>query len=238
LDDPDGAPSLSEERRANVEELLSAAHQFDLVNPDAGVDQFLAESILATDLDAWDSSRQAVSLMTLHAAKGLEFPVVFIVAVEHGILPHQRSRKEAGDVEEERRLLFVGMTRAKEELYLSHVTSREFRGAAIRAIPSEFLMELPAPTATGEARLPKPQSRPALGLICTAAELAGIPAANPRADGLREGMLVRHPSYGLGRVKSLTGYGEKLKATIQFTTGSTKTFMVQESELQPVKARS
>jgi DNA helicase-2/ATP-dependent DNA helicase PcrA len=238
-DDADAAFGITDERRANVEELLSAAHQFDLVNPDAGVDQFLAESILATDLDAWDSSRQAVSLMTLHAAKGLEFPVVFIVAVEHGILPHERSRREAGDVEEERRLMFVGMTRAKEELYLSHVTSREFRGTAVRAIPSQFLMELaPAESADRDARPPKPPSRPASGLIRTAADLAGIPAAKPRAEGLREGMLVCHPNYGLGRITSLAGYGDKLKATIKFTTGSTKTFMVKESGLQPVKSRS
>jgi DNA helicase-2/ATP-dependent DNA helicase PcrA len=231
-------PQTADERRANVEELVSAAHQFDLVNPEAGVGQFLAESVLATDLDAWDSSRQAVALMTLHAAKGLEFPAVFIVAVEHGILPHQRSAREVGNVEEERRLLFVGMTRAKEELHLSHVASREFRGTRVSAIPSEFLLEMaPAESPLRDARPARPANPPALGVIRTGAELAGLSSATPRLDGFREGILVCHPTFGLGRITSITGFGEKLKATIKFTTGSTKTFSVKESGLQLVKSR-
>src|SRR3977135_3636843 len=82
--------------------------------------------------------------MTLHAAKGLEFPVIYLVAMEQGILPHERSLAKDDDVEEERRLAFVGMTRAKEELYLSHARLREFRGQTLYAIPSTFLDELPA----------------------------------------------------------------------------------------------
>src|SRR5207245_4840351 len=83
------------------------------------------------------------TLMTLHASKGLEFPVVFIIAVEEGLLPHERSRENAEMVEEERRLAFVGMTRAKEELELSMATYREFRGQRRMSVPSKFLMELP-----------------------------------------------------------------------------------------------
>jgi DNA helicase-2/ATP-dependent DNA helicase PcrA len=237
LDDVDLLPD-TDERRANVEELISAAHQFDAMNPGAGLDQFLSESILATDLDEWDPSR-AVSLMTLHAAKGLEFPVVFITAVEHGILPHQRAIKEHGEVEEERRLMFVGMTRAKEELYLSHVTSREFRGLTNRAIPSQFLMELPAAEPSVERfKPPKALNRTANGLIVTGAELAGSACPKPDASGFREGMLVRHPNFGLGRITSVSGYGEKTKATIKFTTGATRSFVVSKSPLQPVKSTS
>jgi DNA helicase-2/ATP-dependent DNA helicase PcrA len=232
----DSVPDITDERRANVEELISAAHQFDVINPGAGLEQFLSESVLATDLDDWDASRQAVSLMTLHAAKGLEFPVVFITAVEHGILPHQRSSKDDDGMEEERRLLFVGMTRAMQELYLSHVATREFRGTRNHAIPSQFLMEIPITAPPAPAIKPaKSAQRVANGLV-TGAELAGLPT-KASTTGFRQGMLVRHPMFGLGRITELSGSGEKLKATIKFTAGSTRSFVVTKSLLQPVMER-
>jgi DNA helicase-2/ATP-dependent DNA helicase PcrA len=191
--------------------------------------------VLTTDLDDWETGRQAVSLMTLHAAKGLEFPAVFVVAVEQGILPHQRAKKDDNDFEEERRLLFVGMTRAKEELYLSHVTSREFRGRTERAIPSPFLLELPARPI---AAAPDRRTLSSRGLILTAAEFAG--ESNVQATGpgdFQQGMLVRHPEFGLGRIAELSGYGEKRKAIIKFTAGATRTFMLSQAKLHPVKAK-
>ena len=94
-------------------------------------------------MDGWDEKQDCVSVMTLHAAKGLEFPVVYMMAMEQGILPHERSLGRDDEVEEERRLAFVGMTRAKEELYLSHARMREFRGQTLYAVPSMFLDELP-----------------------------------------------------------------------------------------------
>src|SRR6185369_3233452 len=105
--------------------------------------QFLEESALVSDTDAWETETDRVTLMTLHAAKGLEFPVVFIVACEQGLLPHERSRNDDEKLEEERRLLFVGITRAEEELQLSHADYRMFRGIASPTIASPFLMELP-----------------------------------------------------------------------------------------------
>src|SRR6185436_12647854 len=100
---------------------------------------------LASDVDGWDEQQDCVSVMTLHAAKGLEFPVVYMVAVEQGLLPHERSLRDKNEeeLEEERRLAFVGMTRAKEELYLSQSRIRMFRGQEIHTIPSMFLEELP-----------------------------------------------------------------------------------------------
>ena len=95
------------------------------------------------ETDDWQEDDDRATLMTLHASKGLEFPVVFIVALEEGLLPHERSRQSDEMIEEERRLLFVGMTRAREELHLSHATYREFRGQRRRTVPSQFLMELP-----------------------------------------------------------------------------------------------
>lgn len=133
-----------QERLANVEELLTAAREFDETNP--GPDQlesFLEQACLVNDTDAWEVDDDRVTLMTMHAAKGLEFPVVFVIAVEEGLLPHERSKEDGAALEEERRLLFVAITRAREELQLSLARQREFRGQSRYVIPSQFLMELP-----------------------------------------------------------------------------------------------
>jgi DNA helicase II / ATP-dependent DNA helicase PcrA len=133
------------QRLANVEELVSDASEFDETHPDdlGGLEAFLEQASLVADVDRWDAEPDRVTLMTLHAAKGLEFPVVFIVALEDGILPHERSREHDEQLEEERRLLFVGMTRAEEELHLSAVRLRSQFGSDRAAAPSGFLMELP-----------------------------------------------------------------------------------------------
>jgi DNA helicase-2/ATP-dependent DNA helicase PcrA len=133
-----------EERLANIEELLTAAREFDEVNPgDGALEGFLEQASLVNETDAWEVDDDRATLMTLHAAKGLEFPVVFIVAVEDGLLPHERSRDWLDQTEEERRLFFVGITRAQEELYLSLAKYRSFRGQSRLTIPSRFLTELP-----------------------------------------------------------------------------------------------
>lgn len=132
------------ERLANIEELLTAAREFDIRNPtDGGLEKYLEQASLISDTDAFEGDRDQVTLMTMHAAKGLEFPVVFIVACEQGILPHERSLREEDKMEEERRLLFVGLTRAEQELQLSYAHYRMFRGTNAPTIPSSFLMELP-----------------------------------------------------------------------------------------------
>jgi DNA helicase-2/ATP-dependent DNA helicase PcrA len=132
-----------QERLANIEEFITAAQQFTKEDSSATLADFLENITLSSDVDSWDEDQDCVSIMTLHAAKGLEFPVVFMIAVEEGLLPHERSRENNDDIEEERRLAFVGMTRAKEELYLSHSGLREFRGMARYAIASQFLDQLP-----------------------------------------------------------------------------------------------
>lgn len=131
-------------RLANIEELLTDARQFDEQNPGGGrLEEYLERSWLVNDTDDWDSQTEKATLMTLHAAKGLEFPVVFIVAVEDGVLPHERVGQHPDELEEERRLAFVGITRAKEELQLSYAVTRDYRGVRRRTIPSSFLMEIP-----------------------------------------------------------------------------------------------
>ena len=132
------------QRLANVDELLTDASEFDAQNPDdAPLEAFLEQAALVSDTDEWEVETDKVSLMTLHAAKGLEFPCVFIVAVEQRILPHERSKEDPDQLEEERRLLFVGITRAEEELQISNAAYRFIRGNQELAIPSPFLMELP-----------------------------------------------------------------------------------------------
>src|SRR6266849_6000223 len=139
----DSADEDDLERLANIEEFITAAHQFAAEDSSATLVDFLESITLSSDVDTWDEEEDKVSIMTLHAAKGLEFPVVFMAAVEEGLLPHERSREDAEELEEERRLAFVGMTRAKEELYLCHAGLREFRGMARYAIASQFLSQLP-----------------------------------------------------------------------------------------------
>jgi DNA helicase-2/ATP-dependent DNA helicase PcrA len=133
-----------QQRLANIEELLTVARDFDERKGEAGqLEAFLEETSLVNDTDAWETDSDRVTLMTLHASKGLEFPVVYLTAVEEGILPHERSREHPEQLEEERRLMFVGITRAQQELQLSTARYRDFRGQRKLTIPSSFLMELP-----------------------------------------------------------------------------------------------
>ena len=139
-----------QDRLANVEELLTAARQYDESRPqdaDAGdaLGGFLETTALASDTDAWDTNTDRVALMTLHAAKGLEFPVVYLVAMEDGILPHERSLDRPEDLEEERRLVFVGITRGREEVHTSAARMRDYRGTRRVSAPSLFLTEITGP---------------------------------------------------------------------------------------------
>jgi DNA helicase-2/ATP-dependent DNA helicase PcrA len=133
-----------QQRLANIEELLTVAREFDERNHGPRpLEEFLEETSLTGDTDDWQRETDRVTLMTLHASKGLEFPVVFLMAVEQGLLPHERSRNNPAQIEEERRLMFVGITRAQEELQISYAAYRDFRGQKSPTIPSPFLMELP-----------------------------------------------------------------------------------------------
>jgi DNA helicase-2/ATP-dependent DNA helicase PcrA len=149
----------AEQRLANIQELLSEVREFDAdfaaiqaedaqdaLWPDAAVDRlgkFLEQIALVSDVDSWDSDDDRVSLMTLHAAKGLEFPIIYLVALEEGVLPHERSLFNKKQLEEERRLLFVGLTRAKEEVRLSRTRFREYRGSFSPSTSSRFIFEFP-----------------------------------------------------------------------------------------------
>ena len=248
-----------QQRLANIEELLTVAREFDERDPgQRHLEEFLEETSLVGETDDWESADDRVTLMTLHASKGLEFPVVYLVAVEDGLLPHERSRDRNDQLEEERRLMFVGITRAQQELQISRAGYRDFRGQRKLTIPSRFLMELPrgemevedlraaapswaapsyeAPVYPSAARPATPRTAPGVHLT-TAAELANRAPLPPTApDEFHQGMLVRHPQYGLGRVVALSGSGSGRKATVHFASrAGQKKFVIAKSPLRPVK---
>lgn len=235
------------DRRENVEELMSAAREFDREHPGAGVIEFLEEVSLASAVDRWQEDAGAVTLMTLHAAKGLEFPVVFIIGLEQGILPHARSSESASEIEEERRLLFVGITRAERELQLSRCRVREFRGQRTATIPSSFLAELPEgpieehdlsgwgrsgqPRTTRRTPPPPPSG---FGNLTTAAALGGPSRAEPPLDlnQLRPGLRVLHPVHGLGRIVAIDGAGPNRTGRIAFAVSGVHTFVLAKTPLK------
>jgi DNA helicase-2/ATP-dependent DNA helicase PcrA len=227
---------------ANVEELITAARQFAAEDSSQTIGDFLEQITLASDVDGWDEQQDCVSVMTLHAAKGLEFPVVYMLAVEQGLLPHERSlSNDQDDLEEERRLCFVGMTRAKQELYLCHAQLRDFRGQARYAVASMFLEELPHDTVeTLDLTHHSGGSRSAdywRGGSAAAAEGwddAGYPppqSAKPDENGYAVGGIVEHGMYGRGKILNLSGHGVLRRIKIRFPKHGEKTFVVNKVTL-------
>ena len=251
----DSTDSEDQDRLANIEELITAARQFAAEDSRRTVGDFLENVTLASDVDGWDEAQDCVSVMTLHASKGLEFPVVHVCAVEQGILPHERSLGRDEEVEEERRLAFVGMTRGKEELYLCHARLREFRGNTLYAVPSMFLDELPADAVQHVDLSAAAARRHARGHGATggggsaAAEQgwndagirskpAPIPPASTGSGGgggpYEEGMLIRHATYGSGRIVEVSGYGSLKKIKIRFQTAGERSFIADKVKLEIV----
>jgi len=249
----DSGDHEDQERLANIEELITAAREFAREDSSRTVGDFLENITLASDVDGWDERQDSVSVMTLHAAKGLEFPVVFVTAVEQGLLPHERSLGRPEEVEEERRLAFVGMTRAKEELYLSHARIRDFRGNSLYAVPSMFLEELPDQgTHTLDLSASAGGTQQAMdawrggsaaaeqGWTDAGVRTKPLPIPPPKAergDGTwAEGMLVRHETYGQGRIIEITGNGALRKIKIRFDTKGTRSFIADKVKLESVRA--
>lgn len=183
-----------ESRVENVKELISVARGYE----DTGLDGFLEEVSLVSDLDTADLNGNAVTLMTLHAAKGLEFPVVFMVGLEETIFPHSRALYDQSEMEEERRLMYVGMTRAKEELYLLYASSRVLYGGVQHNPPSRFLSEIDAVT-TSEL--------PAFSSTSNFTPSAGTDSSSePKyIEELSEGDGVEHQVFGVGTVMEVSG---------------------------------
>ena len=251
-----------QERLANIEELVTAAREFDELHPGdiGGLDEFLEQTALVSDIDEWEEEVDKVTLMTLHASKGLEFPSVFIVAVEEGLIPHERSMHTPDDLEEERRLLFVGVTRAEEDLQLSLAQYRDFRGRRSPTVPSSFLVELPreemaysepsyyAAASHDDIHAPDPwddtidydassvEELQEHEAFTTGAELEAESQSSPRFPPhlFRQGMTVDHPDYGSGTITAITGKGKKRTATVNFfSDGIERSYYLAFSPLTP-----
>jgi DNA helicase-2/ATP-dependent DNA helicase PcrA len=237
------------ERLANIEELVTAAHQFHAEDNSRTIADFLENITLASDVDGWDDKQDCVAVMTLHAAKGLEFPVVYMMANEQGILPHERSLYKNEELEEERRLAFVGITRAKEELYLTHARLREFRGQTLYTVPSMFLEELPregieeidlssnATRKSGAAHRLRESAATAskgwydTGFAQTSTKTSTETAVSDTPRGYEVGMLVHHDAYGVGRITNASGQGALRKLKIRFLTHGERTFLAAKAKL-------
>lgn len=256
----DSGDPEDQQRLANVEELVTAAQQFYAEDNSRTISDFLENITLASDVDAWDEKQDCVSVMTLHAAKGLEFPVVYLMAVEQGILPHERSLNNDAEYEEERRLAFVGITRAEEEAYLSYARMREFRGQTIYTIPSDFLQELPEGDCEaidlsssggnyrGAADSYREQTTPAsegwydTGFAKTSTagrsrEAIKATVAMDEPAGYAVGVLVHHDAYGVGRITDVSGHGALRKLKIRFSTGE-RSFLAAKAKLAVVQKGS
>ena len=217
----DGTPQ-GEARMENLNELRGLAESFDDREPDQGLEDFLAEVALVSDVDAYDENGEGVTLITLHMVKGLEFPVVFMVGMEEGLLPHQRALDEreqnpsavgaATEMAEERRLCYVGMTRAKDRLYLSCAFRRHLYGRSQPAFPSRFLTEIPQ-SMLSAPRGKAPVAPPRQGYRERYQELQvqAAPAAPP-VQRFASGDRVSHPAFGSGTVvkSTLTRTDEEL----------------------------
>lgn len=212
----DGSIS-AEDRIENVQELLGVAKTYQ--NYD--LETFLTEVALVSDIDTHNSSSQTVSLMTLHSAKGLEFDVVFMVGMEEGVFPHSRSMFEPEELEEERRLCYVGMTRAKQQLYLIHASARLLYGNTQHNLPSRFIANIP------EEHLANPES--------VTGSLEGImnhgineePFDNFAKIDIQPGDWVRHPSFGEGKILAI----DDMEATVEFKTTGIKELNLQYAPL-------
>ncbi|BAC10010.1 DNA helicase PcrA [Thermosynechococcus vestitus] len=196
------------ERLQNLMELVNAAQQFSEDNEGASLSDFLNSSALASDLDTLQEGEGVVSLMTLHAAKGLEFPVVFLVGMEQGLFPNFRSLNDPMALEEERRLCYVGITRAQERLFLTFAQSRRLYGGREDTMPSQFLTELPPELLTGNV-----QRRPPRTAVTTVSPSRLSKAA---ASPWRVGDRILHPVYGEGEITHVFDTGPKLSLAIRF----------------------
>jgi len=219
-----------EDAIGNVQELINAAAEYDRQHADGSgsLEDWLQQIALVSDVDAMDPERGAVTLMTLHAAKGLEFDAVFVIGVEEGLLPHERSQKARGGIEEERRLCFVGMTRARRELILTSARWRALFGRESRTSRSIFLTELPRDEIIW-------QSADEEGVIGEeAAAEEEIPASAVDFMAWRRGQLVRHPSFGIGRLLWIRPSRKQTRAGVHFASYGEKTLVLEYANLEPV----
>ncbi|HZA19293.1 MAG TPA: 3'-5' exonuclease, partial [Actinomycetota bacterium] len=210
----------AESRKENLRELVGVGAEFEARFPGAALPEFLEQVALVTEQDQYDESASSVSLMTMHNAKGLEFEVVFLVGMEDGVFPHYRSMTDTAELEEERRLAYVGITRARQRLYLTHAWSRSLFGASSYNPPSRFLSEIPAELIEeieGER-----------------AESAIQAAATPLPE-VSAGDTVMHDRFGEGVVLSVSGRGQDTELVVVFEDEGEKRLLLAYAPLTKVR---
>jgi len=228
-------------RVENIRELLTAAEE----SQERGEElrEFLDHAALVSDQDSYDE-QAPITLMTLHTAKGLEFPVVFIMGLEDGLFPHSRSIGDGGQLEEERRLFYVGMTRAEEKLFLSSARFRRYFGNAEQQVsePSRFLSEIPQELiedANESRRRPAVQYQGktynTVNAVTRALGITAKPAPGRKSAGkFTMGTRIRHPKYGAGTILRTEGDGDDMKLTISFMSYGLKKLIAKYAELEVV----
>lgn len=221
-----------EQRRENVGEIINLAHEFEKESRDSSFMDFVDWVSLSSDMDRFNENADRVSLMTLHCAKGLEFPVVFIVGMEEKLLPHFRSIGDGKLIEEERRLCYVGVTRTKEKLYLSSTSSRKNFGVEQRSIPSRFISEIPRELLQWE-KYNKDLKETTIASTSSREE-TDRSENNSNVNGFAVGERVLHRSFGNGVVTKIEGKGSELKVVILFPNHGKKKILASFQGLKKV----
>jgi DNA helicase-2/ATP-dependent DNA helicase PcrA len=217
----------ADNRISNVKELYNAVSQFQDENRgnDISLQAFLQSAALSSDLDSLSESRDAVSLMTLHASKGLEFPIVFLVGLEQGLFPGYRSLQDPKALEEERRLCYVGITRTQERLYLSHARERRLYGSREPALPSQFLGELPQHLLTTKSKIRAARSTKSTTIM---------PETSGETNNWRVGEQVLHKAFGKGVITHVFDSDHKISLAIKFTSLGQKIIDPKVAKLQKI----
>lgn len=234
--DPQG-----ESRKENVGEFLSVAKDYMDSNPDGNLQDFLENVALVSDVDDFESSDSKVTLMTLHAAKGLEFPVVFLTGLDEGLFPHSRTLLDPAQVEEERRLAYVGITRAERQLYVTNAITRTMYGRISAYMPSRFLAEIPPQLMEDYHRksaMPQSRTTAVPGKqrvsILTKPVASSLPKKHAVTDTFAQGDKVRHKIWGIGTVLDVIGEGPNMQMKIQFPTKGVRQVVVKYAPLEKI----
>lgn len=235
--DPQG-----ESRKENVGEFLSVAKDYMDSNPEGNLQDFLENVALVSDVDDFESSDSKVTLMTLHAAKGLEFPVVFLTGLDEGLFPHSRTLMDPAQVEEERRLAYVGITRAERQLYVTNAVTRIMYGRISAYMPSRFLAEIPPQFMEDYHRksaMPQSRTTAVPGKqrvsILTKPVASSLPKKHAVTDTFAKGDKVRHKIWGIGTVLDVIGEGPNMQMKIQFPTKGVRQVVVKYAPLEKVQ---
>ena len=234
--DPQG-----ESRKENVGEFLSVAKDYMDSNPEGNLQDFLENVALVSDVDDFESSDSKVTLMTLHAAKGLEFPVVFLTGLDEGLFPHSRTLMEPAQVEEERRLAYVGITRAERQLYVTNAVTRTMYGRISAYMPSRFLSEIPPQFMEDYHRksaMPQSRTTAVPGKqrvsILTKPVASSLPKKHAVTDTFAKGDKVRHKIWGIGTVLDVIGEGPNMQMKIQFPIKGVRQVVVKYAPLEKI----